>query len=207
MNLHSFTKNQTLTVPLHALFEYLSTSNDLFYLTVQQSGISKSRNYLASDFEVSIKSTGHDQCFEFIGLKAEFGPAYPIQINMSELEFISGFGCDPIQSGKHKVMVISRGQCTFEEKAWHAQQAGARAVVFLNNQQDQTLFRVAASGQRSIRIPSVLLKYEDSLLLVKNKRIQQFSMQQLGSVDQDPKAKFVLYFQNRIVRNLNIMNV
>ncbi|EPB83370.1 ER degradation enhancer, mannosidase alpha-like 1 [Mucor circinelloides 1006PhL] len=203
----SFTKNQTLTVPLHALFEYLSTSNDLLYLAVQQSGISKSRDYLASDFEVSIKSTGHDQCFEFIGLKAEFGPAYPIQINMSELEFISGFGCDPIQSGKHKVMVISRGQCTFEEKAWHAQQAGARAVVFLNNQQDQTLFRVAASGQRSIRIPSVLLKYEDSLLLVKNKRIQQFSMQQLGSVDQDPKAKFVLYFQNQIVRNLNVMNV
>ncbi|CAO3646706.1 unnamed protein product [Mucor fragilis] len=126
----SFAEHQTLTIPLHALFEYLSTSSDLFRLTVLQSGISKARDYLASDFEVSIRSTGQDQCFEFIGLKAEFGPTYPTQINMSELEFIGGFGCGPIESGKHKVMVISRGQCTFEEKAWHAQQAGARAVVF-----------------------------------------------------------------------------
>ncbi|KAK4513214.1 uncharacterized protein ATC70_013009 [Mucor velutinosus] len=128
---------------------------------------------------------------------------------MSELEFIGGFGCDPIETGKHKVMVISRGQCTFEEKAWHAQQAGARAVVFLNNQPNQSLFRMAAGSgtQRSIRIPSVLLNYEDSLLLVKNKRIQQFRMQQLGSVDQDPKARFVLYFQNQVVANANVINV
>lgn len=174
-----------------------------------QSGISKARDYLASDFEVSIRSTGQDQCFEFIGLKAEFGPTYPTQINMSELEFIGGFGCGPIESGKHKVMVISRGQCTFEEKAWHAQQAGARAVVFLNNQPDQALFRMAASDstQRSIRIPSVLLSYEDSVLLVKDKHIQQFSMQQLGSVDQDPKARFVLYFQNQVVGNVHVVNV
>ncbi|KAL9549006.1 hypothetical protein MBANPS3_005418 [Mucor bainieri] len=208
---NDLTEHQTLTLPLHALFEYLSTSSDLFRLTVQQSGISKSRDYLASDFEVSIRSTGPDQCFEFIGLKAEFGPTYPTQINMSELEFVGGFGCEPIQSGsgKHKVMVVSRGQCTFEEKAWHAQQAGARAVVFLNNQPDQSLFRMAATvdSQRSIRIPSVLLSYEDSLLLVKNKRVQQFSMQQSKSVDQDPKARFVLYFQDQVVRNVHVVNV
>lgn len=203
----SFIKNQTLTIPLHALFDYLSTSSDLIRLAVRQSGISKTRDYLSSDFEVSIKSTGQDQCYEFIGLKGEFGPTYPIQINMAELEFINGFGCAPIQSGKNKVMVISRGQCNFEDKAWYAQQAGARAVIFLNNQQEGNLFRMASSDSKKIRIPSVLLSYNDSLTFVRTRSIQQFSMHQLSSVDNDPKASFKLFFQDQIIRNLDIINV
>ncbi|CEP14550.1 hypothetical protein [Parasitella parasitica] len=203
----SFSENQTLAIPLHAIFDYLPSSSDLIRLLVKQSGVSKPRDYLTSDFEVSVKSTGQDQCFEFIGLKAEFGPSYPIQTNMAEIEFTDDFGCAPLQSGKNKVMVISRGQCSFEDKVWNAQQAGARAVIILNNQKEDTLIRMASSGSRKIRIPSVLLSYQDSLTFVRTKGIQRFSMQQLSSVDNDPTASFKLLFQNRLIQNLDVVNV
>ncbi|KAI8641444.1 hypothetical protein BD408DRAFT_207957 [Parasitella parasitica] len=126
---------------------------------------------------------------------------------MAEVEFIDGFGCAPIRSGKNKVMVISRGQCSFEDKAWYAQHAGARAVLFLNNQQEENLIRMASSGSKKIRIPSVLLDYNDSLTFVRTKHIQQLSMHQLPSVDNDPKASFILFFQKRLIRNLDVINV
>ncbi|KAI8368253.1 uncharacterized protein BYT42DRAFT_474111, partial [Radiomyces spectabilis] len=49
------------------------------------------------------------------------------------------FGCDPYsksnaQEMDGKILVISRGECTFYRKAVHAQEAGAKAIIFINNE-------------------------------------------------------------------------
>jgi len=62
-----------------------------------------------------------------------------------------------------KVALVSRGTCTFYEKAMNAQKAGATAVVIYNNAPG--LATVGAAGAPAITIPVVLIRMADGTAL------------------------------------------
>jgi minor extracellular serine protease Vpr len=65
-----------------------------------------------------------------------------------------------------KVALVSRGTCTFYEKAMNAQKAGATAVVIYNNAPGlATVGAVGAAGAPTITIPVVLIRLADGTAL------------------------------------------
>lgn len=213
--------NQTLTVPLYTLYNYVIQAQDVFQLVVKHPSVTTHiRSYLESDYEISIQVTDTEQCQEFIGLQSDFGPTYPLHIPQAQVYIFSDpkrlHACYPYSNQdakmiRNKVLLISRGHCNFYDKVLHAQQAGARAVILMNNKQERvSKFRVIGSGPISIQIPSLLLGYQDSqsLLSQRNtKPIQTLAIQQLPSVDEDPGATIQLMFLGELVRNMVILNV
>lgn len=200
-------------IPIQALDDYLPS--DLFHVQMYQKTTTLVRNYMQASYEVSLRLTMNDQyrdprSFEFLGLKSDFGPSYPVQIKHSDVVVFADtprlIGCTeynkktdhPIIQGK--VLLLSRGTCQFEDKVWHAQQAGAKAVILMNNVEGG-IFRASGSKQRNIKIPSVMLSKRDSLVLMKYAHtLQSFSMTQLLSVD--PQASYKMLFLGEKVQNL-----
>jgi mannosidase alpha-like ER degradation enhancer 1 len=210
--------SQALTVPLHALYDYVIQAQDVFQLVVDHPSVTTHvRSYLDSDYEISLRITNTEQCQELIGLQSDIGPTYPLHIPQAQVYLFSDtkrlHACDPYsyQDAKvirNKVLLVSRGHCNFYDKILHAQQAGARAVILMNNKQERvSKFRVVGSGPISIQIPSLLLSYQDSQSLLHSKPIQSLAIQQLPSIDDDPQASIQLMFLGERVRNLVILNV
>lgn len=217
----SLSKSQTLTVPLHTLYDYVIQAQDMLQLVVKHPSVTTHvRHYLDSEFEISIKVTDTVQCQEFIGLQSDFGPTYPLHIPYAQIYIFSDtkrlYACDPYsrQDAKmiyNKVLLISRGHCNFYDKVVHAQQAGARAVILMNNKEERVPnFRAGGSGPTLIQIPSLLLSYQDSQSLLgqrDTKPIQTVDIQQLPSVDDDPRAIIQLMFLGERIQNMVILNV
>lgn len=75
-------------------------------------------------------------------------------------------GCKTLSLTKNKkikgnIALIERGGCTFEEKVWYAQQAGAKAVVILDTSAVDVLVNMSGSNTYAVSIPSVFVKYSD----------------------------------------------
>ena len=72
-------------------------------------------------------------------------------------------GCDPLPAGSlvGKIALIRRGTCTFFQKAFNAQSAGAVAVVLYNNQPGRVLPTVV--GAAPITIPVVSITAADGV--------------------------------------------
>ena len=74
-------------------------------------------------------------------------------------------GCAPLvnpEEVRGKIALIDRGDCLFQEKAYHAEQAGAVGVIICNPAND--LLTMAAAEDRSdipVTIPAVLLRERD----------------------------------------------
>lgn len=207
----SFNSSQTVILPIQALKDYLPT--DVLQVNVYQKQTTLVRNYLYTDCETSIRLVMAKQyadplCFEFLALKSELGPTYPLQINKADLVVFSDtprlLGCTAFNTSDHrtirgKIMLLSRGSCQFEEKIWHAQQAGAKGVILMNNV-DGPLFKASGSKTRNIKIPSVLMSKQDSLVLMRHAHtLQSFSMKQLPL---DKQATYKLLFLGAKVKNL-----
>lgn len=79
-------------------------------------------------------------------------------------------GCSDVVSklpASADILLVDRGGCFFVEKAWHAQQAGARAVVVTDNVQEQLLTMAVPEDRpelaalvAKISIPTVLITKE-----------------------------------------------
>lgn len=73
---------------------------------------------------------------------------------------------------KGKIVVVERGDCTFVDKARIAQQAGAVAVIVIDNvpgssAQDQPMFAMSGDGKDDVKIPVVFIFTEDAKTLEK----------------------------------------
>lgn len=91
---------------------------------------------------------------------AEFGPQIstfmdPIE---GELVLLQGdlLGCTPIEEIVHgKILLILRGDCSYEEKIRNAQAAGAQAVIVGSNVGQALLIPMSARDELNISIPAV----------------------------------------------------
>ncbi|HET6245034.1 MAG: T9SS type A sorting domain-containing protein [Bacteroidetes bacterium] len=64
------------------------------------------------------------------------------------------------------IAMVYRGSCMFSLKAYHAQQAGAVAVIIVNNKPGEGLFGMLAGDSASaVTIPVILISYEDGAFL------------------------------------------
>lgn len=72
---------------------------------------------------------------EFYGLPGLFGAPLPrtpnttLQLVAAEPEQACGPAAAAMQQGRHKAMLAVRGNCSFAEKAAHAQAAGAALLI------------------------------------------------------------------------------
>lgn len=60
-----------------------------------------------------------------------------------------------------KIALIYRGECTFFEKIYSAQQHGAKAVVIVNNIDEPLFFMTGGATDYLVNIPAVLISKED----------------------------------------------
>lgn len=203
---------------MNELYPYLFNNLDIFQLKVKHSKITtRIRNYFHSDYETSIKTSDEDQCYEYLGILSNFGPT-KLSVNHGDVFIFSDEkrlnGCEPYnkkdaKSIKGRILLMTRGVCTFYDKALHAQIAGAKAVIFLNNQQGDN-FRISASEtqlkQKKIRIPSVLISQQDALSLIKmrSKPLQTFQVKPLPPIHQDPNAIISLLYRGEMIKNIMI---
>lgn len=209
--------NETLKIAMSALYPYMSSSTDLFQLPVTQSQVTtRIRNYLHSQHEVSIKTSDEDHCYEYLGIRSDFGPVFQ-HIAHGDVSIFNDekrlYGCEAYtrqdaKEIKNKILLLSRGKCNFIDKVLHAQRAGAKAVIFLNNQQGDG-FRIVGQVKESIKIPSLIIGYKDTLSLLKTRKrkVTAFEVKQLPLIDHDASAVISLLYRGERINNVVIINV
>ncbi len=99
---------------------------------------------------------------------ADFGPAFPSEGLIGYLALAApADGCSALTNGESvfgKIAVIDRGQCTFVQKVKNAQNAGASAVLVVNNTPGY-LDTDLGGSDASIVIPSAFITLEDGTIL------------------------------------------
>lgn len=78
----------------------------------------------------------------------------------------------PVENVSEKIVVIERGDCTFVDKARKAQEAGAAAVIVVDNvpgtaANDQPMFAMSGDGKDDVTIPVVFTFSEEATMLRK----------------------------------------
>ncbi|RLN99257.1 hypothetical protein DYB28_013012, partial [Aphanomyces astaci] len=115
---------------------------------------------------------------------AEFGltkdPSVAVSIqNAPVLYGTPHLGCTPLESTPHRVVVLHRGECFFDEKANHATQAGAVAAVIVNSEpnpsaaqeeEENSLMvmgpsKEATDQQQKIDIPVVMVPFAADIMI------------------------------------------
>lgn len=71
---------------------------------------------------------------------------------------------------KDKIIIVERGECTFVDKARKAQQAGAKAVIVIDNvlgssSTDLPMFAMSGDGVNDVTIPVVFVFQKDAEVL------------------------------------------
>lgn len=201
---------------MSALHPYMPSNSDLFQLPVSQPKVTtRIRNYLNSQHEISIKTSDQEYSYEYLGIRSDFGPAFKT-IPQGDIYLFHDikklYGCDPYSRKdskvvKNKILLISRGgQCTFIEKVLHAQKAGAKAVIFLNNQYGD--IRIVGTSEIPVKIPSMIISHQDTLSLLKarKKPLATFQVDPLPPIDTDPYAMISLLYRGERIQNVVIVN-
>ncbi|GAA5801254.1 hypothetical protein EDC94DRAFT_629478 [Helicostylum pulchrum] len=206
---------------MNALYPYLTSNSDLFQLQVKQPTVTtRIRSYINSQHELSIKTSDKDQCYEFLGTRSDFGPN-KVNINNVPIHIFSDennlYGCNAYTKKEmlliqDKILLVSRGKCNFLDKVINAQQAGAKAIIFLNNKEGEHEFRISTDDTAHssiITIPSLIISYNDALSLLKTNRKQLTTLQinQLPSIDNDPDAIISLLYRGKRIKNVVIINL
>ncbi|XP_055308120.1 ER degradation-enhancing alpha-mannosidase-like protein 3 isoform X2 [Sitodiplosis mosellana] len=83
--------------------------------------------------------------------------------------------CSPlktrIETVKDRILVVERGDCTFIDKARKSQEAGAAAIIVVDNipgsNADQPMFAMSGDGVDDVKIPSVFLYSREKHVLMK----------------------------------------
>lgn len=69
---------------------------------------------------------------------------------------------DSLNSMDTKIVMVDRGECTFVQKVKHAQDAGANAVIVVDNVEETNMPFMADDGSGvSVSIPSILVHKSD----------------------------------------------
>lgn len=69
---------------------------------------------------------------------------------------------NPIEDVNGRILIVTRGECAFVDKARKAQKAGAAAVIIIDNvpdtsADDQPMFAMSGDGVDDVKIPVVFL--------------------------------------------------
>lgn len=107
-----------------------------------------------------------------LALTGNFGPLTPLAGLSGELEFVDDGvapvtdACESLAAGSlaGKIAVVDRGTCTFAAKVRNAEQAGAIAVIVVNNNPDE-LFLMGADELQNPSIPSYFVHLSTRELL------------------------------------------
>lgn len=94
------------------------------------------------------------------GSELELGSVITFEyVTAAALEPTNTEGCDPfIADFTDKAVLISRGDCDFSEKVYHAQEAGAEFVVIYNNRDGDAFLNMAAGDNAGqVNISSVMI--------------------------------------------------
>jgi hypothetical protein len=202
---------------MNELLPYLSNNLDIFELKVKHSKITtKIRNYFHLDHEFSIKTSDEDYCYEYLGISSDFGPPKKLNINHGDVFIFSDKkrldGCEKYTKKdskdiKGRILLMTRGTCTFYDKVMNAQLAGAKSVIFLNNQKGDN-FRASTNEaqKKKVKIPSLLISQQDALSLIKmrSKPLQTFQVKPLPSIQGDPNAIISLKYRGEYIKNIMI---
>jgi hypothetical protein len=177
---------------------------------VRQAKVPVIRDYATSEHQVLIRLVNSGRCGQYLGVSINSGMDKIITSNkpiifLADKEKI--FGCTEYHWRDKvrifgKILIISRGQCTFLEKLTFAKRAGAKAVIVLNNQPGLPHVTVP----REVMIPSVLLGQQDSLAIVDGS-LSFASITPLKSVNQDIYASFRLLYRDQQIKNIHVVNV
>ncbi len=115
---------------------------------------------------------------DYFGLEAAFGPgltptpitadlALVVDDNSASTSTDIHNACDPITNANElngKIAVIRRGECTFVEKIQAAENAGAIAVIMVNNVIGNPI--VMGGATNSITIPSIMISLSDGTPII-----------------------------------------
>lgn len=78
----------------------------------------------------------------------------------------------PVEMIKDRILVVERGECTFIDKARKGQEAGAAAIIVVDNvpgsnADEQPMFAMSGDGIDDVKIPSVFLYTREKNVLMK----------------------------------------
>lgn len=151
--------------------------------------------------EIEVRLLGKEQSKSYTAIESEFGGSFlndmdydsnkdnemtSFQTKQDENEeeyrgihFLGDdrlFGCDKYNAKdaeriKGKILITSGGKCTFYTKAWWAEKAGAKGVLFINSEENAPVFKAmsaykADSTQHKVTIPSATLSREHGAQLL-----------------------------------------
>jgi len=92
-------------------------------------------------------------------------------LDVTGCQAINGSAADVIRG---KILLVERGDCLFETKAWNAAHAGAIAVVVFNSRPTGGLFHPAARhGNKTPPVPMFMISYADGELWLSAMRALQ----------------------------------
>ncbi len=111
----------------------------------------------------------------YIAVEAGFDPPLPTTPLTGEVVQAYDAGSDPVtllcgpaenaDEINGNIALIDRGECFFTDKITRAQDAGAIACIICNNIPGDGAFGMGANNPAGINIPSVMISFEDCLLL------------------------------------------
>ncbi|KAI9246478.1 hypothetical protein BDA99DRAFT_264593 [Phascolomyces articulosus] len=145
-------------------------------IEVRVHGDSISNNYygMSSTFGASFSSSFHDN--DDVDIDDQTATK-----NLELVYFLNNeqglLGCEQYRNQekrkkiRDKVLILSRGGCTFTTKVQWAQEAGAKAVIFVNNDTSGTAFRAMSDNtmNESVTnkmIPSMTVSLEDGIDII-----------------------------------------
>lgn len=110
----------------------------------------------------------------YYAYRASFSPSIPHGGLKAPLVLAPLKACSPIQVDvSDAIVLVQRGGCTFMEKAYHAQTAGARAMLVVNTADDVfTMASSQADESSHIRIPVYMIGAADGKELERRLNMQ-----------------------------------
>jgi len=203
--------------PIHAEAQDYSRTDNANMTTPADGGSPIEQMYLWDGLlNGSVTVTDPSSLGSFAWATADFGPdAYSIQAPVADMDD----GTDPVTDGCEatsadytgKIVLIDRGTCEFGVKTLTAQNAGAAAVIVVNNVAGAaTSMGVGASDANSITIPAVMISMDDGATLrsamadgtVTLDLERESSVPLDGTIDYQIVAhEFFHHISNRLVNN------
>lgn len=126
-------EHQQLMIPLSAIEPYIAES-DMLQIRL-------------ADW-VQVRVQGATASRQFLGVLSENSPSVHVAGPVT-MPFDNIYGCRPYfpHALKDRIVVVWRGECTFDEKVAAAHASGAKAIVFVNSewQDERSEFRALVS--------------------------------------------------------------
>ncbi|KAF7723480.1 alpha mannosidase-like protein [Apophysomyces ossiformis] len=207
--------NDVLLVTLDAVKPYLR--DEVLQLeAIDASGYHSAYSIDTTDIEIRLH--GVHQSHTYIAAESEFGLPILSLADRKPIAFVRDdrfFGCKPYDASdkqlvQGKVLILSRGHCSFYRKAIWAQEAGAIAVIFINNQDNEKSFRALPTVELGIpdidiMIPTMTITKESGIELLNHLENDASLDLVKRSRKEKPNSTLILKVQGAPVHNVLVL--